>query len=198
MVPAVLVLAIGCDDEADKLPDGFADLCENGVVPWVKNVTGSPAFDSMEVRDARDAAGVKTIDKTGTPCATATDKPKCEAAYAAVNLKDHGDVAFVATRGNDVIARNVDKLDYFIVGPVDNPHEAAVLAAGRERAPLTCANGQLVGSKKTSSGFEIAVITVDECTGKRTRVISSVDANASVNVIQTDSLTEGEQKVCDK
>ena len=120
-------------------------------MPWVKNVAGSPAFDSMEVRDARDAAGVKTIDKTGTPCATATDKPKCEAAYAAVHPKDHGDVAFVATRGDDVIARNVDRLD-----------------------------------------------TVDACTGKRTRVISSVDANASVNVIRTDALTEGEQKVCDR
>jgi hypothetical protein len=191
---------VGCDDAADTLPDGFTDLCENGVVPWVKNVNGIPAYDSMEIRDARDAAaGVKTLDKTGTPCAKATDKPACEAAYAAVDPKAHGDVAFVATRGNDVVVKNVTQLDSTILGPIDTPHEAAVLAIGvRERAPLTCENGQLLGVKKGAGNFEVASITVDKCTGKRTRIISAVETDGSVRELQTDSLTEGEPKVCEK
>ena len=194
----IALLACSCDDAADTLPDGFVDLCENGSVPWVKNVTGSPVFDSTEVRDGRDAAaGVKTIDKTGTPCARATDKAACDAAYAAVDLKANGDVAFVATRGNDVIVKNVTQLDASVLGPVDNPHEAAVLATTRDRAPLTCADGQLVGAKRNSGNFEVAVISVDKCTGKRTRVITAVETNGSTRELQVDSLSEGEPKVCD-
>ena len=197
---AVLLAAfvLSCED-ATSLPEGYEDLCVNGAVPWVKNVSGSPAYDSMEVRDARDAAaGVKTIDKTGTPCATATDKAACETAYAAVDLKPHGDVAFVATRGTDVIVRNVKQLDASVLGPIDNPYEAAVLAVGpRERAPLTCDNDQIVGMKRTSAGFEIAAVIVDGCTGRKTRVISAVDTNGSVREIRSDSIFAGEQKICD-
>jgi hypothetical protein len=198
--PIVLGLIVfGCDDAVDTLPAGFNDVCEGGSVPWVKNVSGSPAFDSMEVRNGRDAAaGVKTLDKTGTPCAKATDKAACEAAYAAVDLKANGDVAFVATRGNDVIVKNVTQLDGTILGPIDNAHEAAVLATTRERAPLTCEDGQLVGVKRNSGNFEVAVITFDKCTGKKTRVISAVETNGSVRELQTDSLSEGEPKVCER
>jgi len=198
VVLVIGLAAFGCDDAADTLPDGFVDLCEGGNVPWVKNVTGSPGYDSMEVRDGRDAAGIKTIDKTGTPCAKATDKPACEAAYAAVDLKANGDVAFVATRGNDVIVKNVAQLDANVLGPIDNPHEAAVLAVGtRERAPLTCENNQLVGVKRNSGNFEVASISVDKCTGKRTRTITAVETNGSTRELQVESLTEGEPKFCD-
>lgn len=55
VVLGALGLLFACDDAADTLPDGFIDLCEGGSVPWVKNVSGSPPFDSMEVRDGRDA-----------------------------------------------------------------------------------------------------------------------------------------------
>jgi hypothetical protein len=193
------LISFGCDDAADTLPDGFVDLCENGAVPWTKNVSGSPVYDSVEVRDGRDATAVKTLDKTGTPCSNATDKPACEAAYAAVDLKANGDVAFVATRGNDVIVKNVTQLDTSVLGPIDNPHEAAVLAVGgRERAPLSCEDDQLVGVKRNSGNFEVASISVDKCTGKRTRVITAVETNGSTRELQTDSLTEGEPKVCEK
>lgn len=203
----LIVLAViacsGCDDDAATLPDGFANICENDVVPWVKNVTGSPAWDSMEIRDprpAREGGGVKTLDKMGTPCATATDKPKCEAAYAAIDAQALGDVpAFVGTRGNDVVMKHLHELGSSIVGPVDTPHEAAVLAVGgREKAPFTCANGQLVGVKRNAGNFEVASITVDACTGKKTRVISAVETNGSVRELQTDSLAEGEPKLCER
>lgn len=195
----IAVLASGCED-VDKLPDDYEDLCENGAVPWVKNVNGSPPYDSMEVRDARDAAaGVKTLDKTGTPCAKATDKAACESAYASVDLKANGDVAFVATRGNDVIVKNVDQLDTNTLGLIDNPYEAAVLGvSGRERAPLTCENGQLVGVKRNPGNFEVAAINVDKCTNRKTRIISAVDTDGSVREIRRDEISAGEIKVCDK
>lgn len=47
-------------------------------------------------------------------------------------------------------------------------------------------------------GFEVASISVDECTGKRTRIITAVETNGSMRELQTDSLTEGEPKVCEK
>ena len=197
LVFGAVAFAFGCDDAADTLPEGFVDLCENGSVPWARNVIGSPVFDSTEVRDGREGV-VKTIDKTGTPCAKATDKAACDAAYAAIDLKAHGDVAFVATRGNDVVVKNVGQIDASILGPIDDPHEAAVLATTRERAPLTCEDGQLVGVKRNSGNFEVAVITFDKCTGKKTRVISAVETNGSVRELQTDSLTEGEPKVCER
>lgn len=140
---------------------------------------------------------MKTLDKTGTPCAKATDKAACEAAYGAVDLKANGDVAFVATRGNDVIVKNVAQVDASILGTIDNPHEAAVIATTRDRAPLTCADGQLVGVKRNSGNFDVAVISVDKCTGKKTRVITTVETNGSKFVTQTDSLSEGELKICD-
>jgi hypothetical protein len=109
-----------------------------------------------------------------------------------------GDVAFVGTRGNDVVVKSVKELDASILGPIDTPHEAAVLATTRERAPLTCEDGQLVGVKRNSGNFEVAVITFDKCTGKKTRVISAVETNGSMRELQTDSLTEGEPKVCER
>jgi hypothetical protein len=199
VLAAPVVVAIACED-VDRLPEDYTDLCENGAVPWAKNVSGQPAYDSMEVRDGRDAAaGVKTIDKTGTPCAKATDKAACDAAYAGVDLKAHGDVAFVGTRGNDVVVKNVDQLDASVLGTIDTPHEAAVLAvSGRERAPLTCENDQLVGVKRTSNTFEVASISVDKCTGKKTRIISAVETSGAVRELRRDEISAGEPKICEK
>ena len=189
------LFAFGCDDGIDTLPEGFNDICENGAVPWVKNVSGVPAYDSMEVRDGRLGAP-KTVDKTGTPCASATDKPACEAAYGAIDQTLGADVVFVGTRGNDVVVRSVTQLDTKVLGPIDNAHEAAVLATTRERIPLTCADGQLVGVKRNSGNFEVAVISVDRCNDRKSRVISAVETDGSVRVIQDESSASGEQKVC--
>ncbi len=195
LIPLALLLG-GCEDPG-KLPDGFTNICEGGSVPWVKNVVGSPPFDSMEIRDARKGAA-ETRDKVGTPCEKATDRAACDAAYAGVDLKAHGDVAFVATRGNDVIVKNVAELDSTILGTIDNEHEAAVRGIdGRERAPMACSDDEQIGVKKVGSGFEVASITKDECTGKKTRVINAVDTNGTVRQLETQSLEEGEKKVCD-
>jgi hypothetical protein len=194
----LVVMIVACEDP-DSLPEGYEDLCVDGAVPWVKNVVGAPPYDSMEVRDARDAtAGVKVLDKTGTPCAKATDKAACDAAYAAVDLKANGDVAFVGTRGNDVVVKNVNQLDTSVLGFIDNPYEAAVLAVGgRERAPLTCANDQIVGFKRNGTMYEIAAVIVDSCTGRRTRVITQVETTGATREIRSDSISAGEPKICD-
>ncbi len=191
-----LLVLPGCDDPG-KLPDGYASLCEGGSVPWVKNITGSPPFDSMEVRDARNGAA-QTLEKVGTPCEKATDRPACDAAYAGVDLKAHGNVAFVATRGNDVVVKNVAQLDGAILGTIDNAHEAAVRGiGGRERAPMACSDDELIGTKKVERGFEVASIVKDKCTGKKTRVITAVDTDGTIRELETQSLEEGEKKVCD-
>ena len=193
---AVAVVFAGCEDPG-TLPDGYTNLCEGGSVPWVKNIVGSPPFDSMEVRDARKGAA-ETRDKVGTPCEKATDRPACDAAYAGVDLKAHGDVAFVATRGNDVIVKNVAQLDGTILGTIDNAHEAAVRGIdGRERAPMACSDDEQIGAKKVARGFEVASITKDKCTGKKTRVINAVDTDGTIRQLETQSLEEGEKKVCD-
>jgi hypothetical protein len=192
----VVALAGGCED-VGTLPEGYTNLCEGGAVPWLKNVTGSPPFDSMEIRDARKGAA-QTIDKVGTPCAKATDRAACDAAYSGVDLKAHGDVAFVATRGNDVVVKNVGQLDTTILGTIDNVHEAAVRGiGGRERAPMACSDDEQIGAKKVTRGFEIASITKDKCTGKKTRVITAVDTDGATRELETQSLEEGEKKVCD-
>jgi hypothetical protein len=192
----LVVLFAGCDDPG-VLPDGHTSLCEGGSVPWVKHIVGSPPFDSMEIRDARKGAA-ETRDKIGTPCEKATDRPACDAAYAGVDLKANGDVAFVATRGNDVIVKNVAQLDAAILGTIDNAHEAAVRGiGGRERAPMACSDDEQIGAKKVARGFEVASITKDKCTGKKTRVITAVDTDGTIRELETQSLEEGEKKVCD-
>lgn len=196
---AFFLLLASCED-VEGLPAGYDDICENGAVPWVAHVNGDPAYDSMEVRDARDAAaGVKTLEKTGTPCAKATDRAACDTAYANVAPKANGGVVFVGTRGNDVVVKSVTALDASVLGQVDNPYEAAVLAVApdRERAPLACDNGRVVGAKRNGPGFEIAHIEVDACTGRKTRIVTGVDPDGATREISSESIFAGEQKVCD-
>jgi len=195
---ASLLLLASCED-VEGLPSGYDDICENGTVPWARHVTGEPAYDSTEIRDARDAAGVKIIDKSGTPCAKASDEAACNAAYAGVDPKTSGGVVFVGTRGNDVVVKSVTQLDASVLGQVDNPYEAAVLgvAGDRERAPLACDNGRVVGVKRAASGFEVAHIELDACTGRKTRIVTGVDPDGTTREISSESIFAGEPKVCD-
>ena len=51
--------------------------------------------------------------------------------------------------------------------------------------------------KRNAGNFEVASISVDKCTGKRTRTITAVETNGSMREVQVDSLSEGEPKICD-
>lgn len=163
------VSLIGCG----RLPAGYTNVCDGNVPLVVAGVTGTPAYDSVEVFDDGVA-----VDTTGSPCATATNGD-CRAAYE--RAKRETGRRFVATRKDEVLVR--ENITYFeLGGTIDTEQEAAMAVYAQTFASL-CTKDVAVGAKAVENGFE--VITVSDLPGECARTSESrtrVERSGSVGM----------------
>lgn len=131
-----------------SLPAGYTDVCDGDVPHVAAGVSGSPAYDSVEI--FKDG---EVVDGNGSPCATATDGD-CRAAYE--RAKKQTGLRFVATRKNEVIVReNVTYAE--LGGTVDSEQEAAMLVFGRTFGQM-CTSDDAIGAKATDNAFEVILV----------------------------------------
>lgn len=156
---------------------GFqAPACESGSLA----MTGlQPAVipDVIELRSTTDFGGgmpnpPTPLTKTGTACATATDQPACDSAFAAL-APDAGfadsclqicvSYFLATTRGDEVKAvASVDELKAFL-GTIDTAQEAALMAFAN-RYHLDCTRIDRGGVKPhEGGGFDVIAVQGNTC-----------------------------------
>lgn len=97
-LPVIAALvAAGCRNKPPPLRTGEVQVCQGKTPALLAGLTLAPAkghADYLELReealrgqDTPPEARLVTLAKSGVPCASATDKPRCEAALGAVRSK---------------------------------------------------------------------------------------------------------------
>jgi hypothetical protein len=189
----IATTACSSSNPSDNLPDGFTELCKDGRLQWTRNVTGAPAYDSIEIRLM--IGGADAIrDLAGKPCASATRKAECEARYAGARSTPSGEAVVVTTRGDAVDVTPVNMLSPSFFGTVDTPEEAAVLVA-RDPMPggSVCELGGSMGYREVAGGYEIATVQRDTCSNDLSRQVMKVGPGGIEQRISTETLEKGDK-----
>jgi hypothetical protein len=160
-------LVTGCVAEPEPEPEIIdeaqfsVNLCDQGLRALALVEPVEPV-DYLELRMADALPGEEAeptnpsvIDSTGTRCAGASDVAACEAAFAALPLGSEflrGDFdwytyeSLAFTRGDAVEAVGTEAALLELLGEIDSPGDAAVLARLR-RHSLVCNAGNEVGER---------------------------------------------------
>ena len=167
-------------------------------------LTPSNPVDYLELRETFGSGPATIVAGVGTPCATATNVSACSAALDAATstgwqLAPLGGNAPIAnaylayTRGDTVgTIDTYDALKTFLA-PIDNVHEAALLAAESPVTHYTIECGPNTGGQ-VGDAYEIVATTGDTC-GQGTHedeVLLSVSATGDIAVKQDVVIKNGD------
>lgn len=144
-----------------------------------------------------------SLASTGTKCATATDKPGCEGALAAMNLTE-GWVPhsigmmpgpthrYLVWNAGDAVGAvtSLETLRAF-VAPVENAKDAALLATATDEYRIKCDGTK--NAKQTESGWELTVESGHTCGAgaKHERHVLSVSTEGEVAIVSTTLIEAG-------
>lgn len=172
------------------------------------SLTATRPMDYLELRrssaDYLGGSGLNytpwhVVASTGARCATATDRPRCEAAVAALTADDAAMSAhmytlahaypggaallLIYTRGDEV--GSVTNAEEFarLFGPVDTVAEAAFLASKDEDIRVTCSRG----ASRVSGGWELFGGSVYDCQGPTRMWSVQVSTAGAVSATMTSS-----------
>jgi hypothetical protein len=119
---------------------------------------------------------------SGRPCATATDRPRCEAALAALpdmprrgwgRHPDSDDLLVVYTRGDEVEALRTGESIKRFLGTIDTPAEAAWAASMWGEFVVPCRRSI---ARTPSGGWQVNLHVIGHCGGLfRERVVVHAD-----------------------
>jgi len=162
------------------------DVCNGtGKYDPLAGVTPGQPVDYIELRGSAE----DVISKTGTPCATATERMKCNATLSSTKSavgwnagrgQIPGQHHLVFTRGDTVgTVTSFDDLRTFLA-PVDDVHDAAMLVA-EQPGDLTVQCGASTGGP-VPGGFEVIANSGNTCGGdiSENRVFVSVPGVVAV------------------
>jgi hypothetical protein len=153
------------------------DVCGGAAVyDPLAGVTPTVPVDYLELRNTLGSPTntPSVVSKSGTPCATATDVPTCQANLAAVSNAGGWTPArgpglsptitdlLVYTRGDEVgTITSYDALKAFLV-PVDDVHDAALLVSQNPDVHHEISCGPDSGGA-VAGGFDVVARTGDTC-----------------------------------
>ncbi len=184
------------------------DVCSGAAVyDPLAGVTPAVPVDYLELRNTFGSPTntPSVVSKSGTPCATATDVPTCQASLAAVSTTGGWTPArgpglsptitdyLVYTRGDEVgTITSYDALKAFLV-PVDDVHDAALLVTQNPDVHHTILCGPDSGGA-VAGGFDVVAQTGDTC-GPGTHLddeLVFVSASGDVTVKQDVVVQQGD------
>jgi hypothetical protein len=153
-------------------------VCSGASYEPLAGVTLS-GVDSLELRNQTDFSGtdapppITSMGTAGTPCATATNRSKCESDVAAFRSATGWNATSyyggpvqeqhrygVTTKGDAIAAITEVAGLKDVVAPIDNPKDAALLVTASGENFVQCDENNAV---KTALGFDIKVHTGTAC-----------------------------------
>jgi len=202
-------LTLGCGDRIDE--EQFTEaLCEGGSPRLLDAVEPAEALDYLELRSASDFSGesdpttweAQVDESSGTLCAGAADEAACTAAFAMLpkdsefvagggfEITSYRSLAF--TRGDDVGAIRSEPELQQLLGPIDAPGDAALLATLGSHHSLRCSAPAQVGEQ--GDDYVVYTRTGGGC-GPNDDIehhVVHVSADGTVEVIQTELIESGD------
>lgn len=180
-------------------------ICEGSIYAPLTGVTPARPVDYMEMREEYDVRTAQPADgglaslyvqaKEGTPCATATNKPRCEADLQSYRVQDAngqlkplgarmpGYTYLIYTRGDEVgVVRNAQQLGAFL-DPVDTVKDAALVATWNGHG-VRCGGKD---ARAVPGGFQLVTTTGSAC-GEgthRDENVVTVTSNGTFSVNET-------------
>jgi hypothetical protein len=199
---AATVAACGGSREEDSIraSDFATNVCEGG---WLDGVTPSAPVDYLELASVtlggnpEDAP--KIIEQTGSRCGTATDKARCEAAIAALDLPKSQRFSLqyfetrylIYTRGDEVGAITTSDDARRFLSPFENAKDAALLVRAFTGPSLHC---EVTNTRRSGDGFEFYATSGSTCGGDVHDDVVRVSRDGAVEVVATEIAQTGDPK----
>lgn len=206
----------GTSGSTGTIPQGDIDLCDGDGPSYdrLKGITPAPgllAVDYMELRDEYattlpPASPPHVIAKSGTLCANAKDKAKCEASFTGFRSTNGWNVTsfgleagprkrYLLWQAQDTIEPELDmpSLKDFLV-PIENAKDAALLVTATDQYRVACDTPGVKHARKTDAGWEISVQSGHTC-GKGTKLeghVVEVTTDGTVTLKSTTLIKEGD------
>lgn len=177
---AVALLGAGCGSKPPTDPMPIAplsdDLCPGdgrfALSADPASIRPAVPVDWIEIRHYTPGAADFVVSSSwGTRCATASDRPRCEAALAALppmprlgpgRYRDAVDLLLVYTRGDEVEALRTGADVLAFLGPIDTPAEAAWVGSWWGTYEVLCR--QSIGRTPTGD-WEVNFRAIGHCGG---------------------------------
>lgn len=177
------------------------DLCNGAqVYDALSGVTPATKVDYMELRDEYQTYGGSpvaphVVSKSGTPCASASDKPACQSALT--NARSNGwpvtSVGMEQPRERYLVATLADNLQFAtsepdllsFIAPIDNAHDAALIVTANAKYRIECGKPN---ARKSATGYDVRVLSGHTC-GQGSKIEEHVIAVTTSGQTYTQSTT---------
>ncbi|MFP2911135.1 ferritin-like domain-containing protein [Pyxidicoccus sp. 3LFB2] len=205
---ATPLLLAGCEGDDDVDLTGYAaPVCDEGRLA-VSGLSMPVPVDFVQLRHVGSSPGAdepyeSVVSASGTPCATATDRGACESALNALRASEGfrrscvdvcSEYYVATTRGDEVTAHTTLESLRGLLGTIDTPQEAALLAFA-EGYKLDCTNRER-GAVRSESGGRFSVIgTRGFACGKDTavtRFVLEVSPSGEIREVRSHILERGD------
>ncbi len=209
------LLLAGCDGLGGGGENGDLDLegysspaCENSALA-VSGLSLAEPLDFVQLRHVGYPPGttdprVESVrSSAGTPCATASDKAACEAAlqgltspsgFRSTCLDLCSEYYVATTRGDEVTAHTTVAALRGLLGTIDTPQEAALLAFA-EAYNLSCTDPRRGAVKANEGGGFSVIATRGFACGKDTavtRFVLEVSPTGEVREVRSEIIERGD------
>lgn len=199
-VAAIVALLPGCG--GINAADFDADVCSNEQRNELDGVTPAVAVDYLEVRsDADPAKPVAVIARRGVPCATATDKPRCESTLATLRPSDIAAPKreaprdrryLVFTRGDEIGTIKTPEEARRFLAPFENAKDAALLVTEFSEHRIQCGGNNV---RTDGDAFELFTNTGTGC-GEDEDInahVLRVSRDGLLAIVETDEEEDGDE-----